>query len=211
MLELVAGGTTPIFTGENYATRKQYNWILFTEGKYYYSNGTEIVISEGTVDSTNFLGVARDVWTQVCNSNKTYGPSSVPCTGSTIDCSSFVTWVLYEYGYTEFGGAQVDTSMFYNTNWNSKYGWQEIAVGSRENPINQLQPGDLFVRYEGKASGQTHHITLVVKIENNRIYTYDCGDESHWTTKLEADNTYDATWFFTASGPGKIIRVTSPT
>lgn len=36
------GGLATFFVGSNYATRKKYNWILFSEGKYILSDGTEI-------------------------------------------------------------------------------------------------------------------------------------------------------------------------
>lgn len=155
----------------------------------------------------DFLNKAKDVWMQVCTSGKytRYGGSSIPCQGPTIDCSSFVSWVLYEYGYTEFAGWQTTTVGFMHTNWNQRYGWEEIPVGSGENPADKLQPGDIFVR-EG---GGTHHATLVVEVKDGRLYSYDCG-----STKAKWNGTdgspFDQTYFLTASGAGKIIRVTPP-
>lgn len=157
----------------------------------------------------DFLETAKKVWTEVCTSGKftAYGPSSgIPCTGGKIDCSSYVSWVLYEYGYTEFAGAQKDTSAFKNTNWNQKYGWEEIEVGSGENPINILQPGDIFVRYEGKGKGQTHHVLLVAEIKDGKMYAYDCGSLKNWLGK--DGSPIDRSYFLTKKGPGKIIRVT---
>lgn len=83
-----------------------------------------------------------------------------------IDCSSFVSWVLYEAGYSEF-----------STNWSSndfkdradelcsKYGWQKIT------PLNSstLQPGDILVVFEGREKGQNHHVEVYAG--NGRSYS----------------------------------------
>ena len=145
----------------------------------------------------------------MCNRFNTYGGTSIVPLGTTIDCSSFVSWVLYEYGYPAFEGGQTTTQVFYNTNWNEKYGWTEVTVGATENIINKVQPGDLVVRY----NGNVHHITIVVKVENGTVYVYDCGDASNWIGKNGNPTIY--TSFITASkentkAPGKIIRVTKP-
>lgn len=179
--------------------RRKSEWILFKTGYYdkikkYCSNS----------ENGDFLEVAQKLWAKVCNGNYSYGGSNIPCTGSTIDCSSYASWVLYEYGYTEFKGGQKDTSAFLNTNWSKKYGWTEISVGSGENPIKKLQPGDLFVR----VGGGTHHITLVVEIKNNKIYCYDCGSANNW--RGANGKAIDKSGFLTKSGKGKIIRVTPP-
>lgn len=161
------------------------------------------------IDTSSFLATAKGVWQQVCDRFTTYGGTSIVPQGTTIDCSSYVSWVLYEYGYPGFEGGQATTQIFYNTNWNEKYGWTEIAVGATENIINKVQPGDLVVRY----NGNVHHITIVAKVENGTVYVYDCGDASNWKGKNGNPTIY--TSFITASkentrAPGKIIRVTKP-
>lgn len=189
---------------EGLANRRKSEWILFKTGYYdridkYCSN------SEGNGE---FLEVAKEVWTEVCTSGRftTYGGSSIPCNGPTIDCSSFVSWVLYEYGYTEFEGGQTNTGGFMNTDWTAKYGWEQISVGSGENPIDILQPGDIFVRN----GGGTHHVTLVVEVtDDGRILCYDCGNTSaNWNGT--DGSPMDKSYFLTESGAGKIIRVTEP-
>lgn len=153
----------------------------------------------------DFLETAKKVWMEVCTSGKftKYGGSSIPCRGPTIDCSAFVSWVLYEYGYTEFAGGQTNTEGFKNTNWNQKYGWEEIAVGSGENPYDILQPGDIFVRH----GNGTHHVTLVVEKKDGKIYSYDCGNTSAKWNGTDG-SPFDETYFLTKVGAGKIIRVT---
>lgn len=189
---------------EGLANRRKSEWILFKTGYYdridkYCSN------SEGNGE---FLEVAKEVWTEVCTSGRftTYGGSSIPCNGPTIDCSAFVSWVLYEYGYTEFEGGQTNTWGLMDTDWTAKYGWEQIPVGSGENPIDILQPGDIFVRN----GGGTHHVTLVVEVtDDGRILCYDCGNTSaNWNGT--DGSPMDKSYFLTESGEGKIIRVTEP-
>lgn len=184
--------------------RRKSEWLLFKTG-YYDRIDKYCSIGEGNGD---FLEVAKEVWMEVCTSGRytTYGGSNIPCTGPTIDCSSYVSWVLYEYGYTEFAGGQANTQIFYETDWTAKYGWEQISVGSGENPIDILQPGDLFVRY---GSG-THHITLVVEItDDGRILCYDCGSTSaNWNGT--DGSPMDKSYFLTKAGAGKIMRVTEP-
>lgn len=155
-----------------------------------------------------FLEKATEVWNQICTSGRytAYGGSSIPCTGPTVDCSSYVSWVLYEYGYTEFAGWQTVTQGFYLTNWNQKYGWEEIPLSGGQNPIDQLQPGDLIVRDNGDNNG---HITLVVEIKDGRIYCYDCGNSHNWIGNNNAEPK-DKSYMLTDSRKGKVIRVTAP-
>lgn len=166
-----------------------------------------------TVDTSSFLATAKSIWNVVCNEFNTYGPTNIVPNSTSIDCSSFVSWVLYEYGYKEFQGTQKTTNILYNTNWNDTYGWTEIAVGEKENVIDKVKPGDILVRYSGTNAGQVHHVTIIEKVENGQVYVYDCGDANNWKNKNGNPTVY--TSFITAStsntqAPGKIIRVTKP-
>ena len=60
--------------------------------------------------------------------------------GNYIDCSSYVTWVLYEYGYTEFAGWQKVCRDYINnkSTYESKYGWVYKSA-------TQAQAGDIVV------------------------------------------------------------------
>ena len=156
------------------------------------------------VGGGDFLNVAERIWKKICNGNYSYGGSSIPCTGSTVDCSSYVSWVIYEYGYTDFKGGQHCTQNFKNTNWNQKYGWTEINVGGGQNPYDQIQPGDLLVRDPGNNDG---HITLVVRKENGKIYCYDCGNSGNWRNNSDG-HALDESYMLTDRRAGKIIRVT---
>lgn len=149
-----------------------------------------------------FYNVAKQVWTEVCQRFTKYGGTSIPPSGTTIDCSSYVSWVLYEYGYTEFEGWQRTTGDFLGTNWNDLYGWEEISVGAGENPIDIMRPGDIFVRY----NGDIHHMLIVAEISNGNLMAFDCGNTGNWTGK-NGEPT-EKNYFLTSNAPGKIIRPT---
>ena len=158
----------------------------------------------------NLIDTATACWQYIVDSGRyTYAGASIPPTGgSTIDCSSYVSWVLYEYGYEEFGGGQHCTEQFYNTNWNDAFGWEEIAVGPGEDCSSQIQPGDLFVRDDG---GNNGHIQFILSIEpDGTILTYDCGAEGHWVTEYRDGYPSNFTKGDSKNRPGKIIRIEDP-
>lgn len=159
-----------------------------------------------TASSSDLIEVAKRCWEKICHGNYSYGGATIPINGSTVDCSSYASWVLYEYGYTDFRGGQTCTQGFKNTNWNRKYGWTEIDVRPGQNPYNKIEPGDLFVRDPGNNDG---HITFVVEKKHNKIYCYDCGNERNWKGNRAA-KPIDRSYMLTDSRPGKIIRVTPP-
>ena len=80
---------------------------------------------------STFIETAKNVWEHVVNGNYTYDQSygkAVPVPEPHIDCSAYVSWALYEYGYDDFGGGQASTVTFMTTDWNAKYGWEVIDV-----------------------------------------------------------------------------------
>lgn len=185
-----------------------------TKGHNFYSEAGDLAklaqFKRKTIGgNSTVLKKAEELWQIVCNSGKytKYGGSSIPCNGPTIDCSAFVSWVLYECGYQEFAGWQHDTSSFYNTNWTATHSdWEQIPVASRQSPIDILQPGDIFVR---RGEG-THHVLIVAYIKDGRLYAYDCGStKASWNSM--GGKPIDNTGFLSARGPGKIIRIKSST
>lgn len=77
--------------------------------------------------------------------------------GSTIDCSSFVTWVLYCAGFEEMEGYQ-QTSYTFNSN---SWGWEEISIA-------EAGPGDIVV-YDG-------HVEIIAEVgSSNKLRVYNCG------------------------------------
>ena len=88
------------------------------------SNGVSYPEGDSDVDRNELLVVADRLWKQVYNGGFTYSSSStkkIPISMSKkiIDCSSYVTWILYEAGYTQFGGYQLKTRDFMVFDWTS--------------------------------------------------------------------------------------------
>lgn len=88
----------------------------------------------------------------------------VPNTSSnTIDCSSYVTWVLVEAGIPGFeSGMYQYTSATFAQN---PHGWQNI-------PVDEALPGDIVI-YSG-------HVEIVAKNDksNSKFIVYNCGGNS---------------------------------
>ncbi len=90
--------------------------------------------------------------------------------GKTVDCSSFVSWVLYRAGYTQFEGHQATSSVFKQNPW----GWEEISS------INQAQAGDILV--------YSSHVEIYAgELNNGRPLVYNCG--GNWSIQNPAPST----------------------
>lgn len=155
----------------------------------------------------DILSIAASLWQQIVNGNYSYKGTSVPPNDSTIDCSSFVSWVLYEFGYDDFQGYQHITQQFVNTNWQETYGWQEIAVAANEDVTSKLQPGDILVRDTGNNDG---HMNIIASVEaDGTVMAYDCGSANNWRNS-DGGPVAKNNFAKNDSRPGKIIRVTKP-
>ena len=159
-------------------------------------------------DASAFLRVAKEIWTEITNTFKDYtNGNQVPPTTKTIDCSTYVDWVLYKYGYEDFKGYQKTTNYFYNTNLNEKYGWTEIPVAAGEDVTSKLKPGDILVRHVTDAYA---HMNIIVEIrEDGSVWGYDCGGAQNWKSS-RGGKVYNVSSFVKYDDrPGKIIRVTN--
>lgn len=117
-------------------TRRKDEWNLFHRGYYVNTNSYYTELS-GKYAST-ILEKSKQCHDYLRNNKYTYKQAgiSVPITSSvkTVDCSSFVSWVLYEAGFTEFAGHQKTSSYFRRNPMN----WQKISKAN-------LQAGDILV------------------------------------------------------------------
>ena len=93
-----------------------------------------------------------------------------------IDCSAYVSWVLFQYGYKDFGGEQhvadrssIGVAIMQHQN----DGWKEILNAT----AGQLEPGDIYL-YDG------FHTGIFVKKDGENYYGFDCGNVDNWTSKL---------------------------
>ena len=169
----------------------------------------------------DFLATAKEIWREILFGDRHFSydhGAHIPPKGSTIDCSSYVDWVLCEYGYKDFCGKQIKSKTWFKTNWSKKYGWEEISFKADENITSYLRPGDIVVRHRPKHG----HILIVVKKGKNNVFrVYDCGrgmifrHGGRGPTRLGKtgdfkNGGYQRSFFVDNYGPGKIIRVTPP-
>lgn len=116
-------------------------------------NAMGITTSSGITGNGDILDTAKECITYAKNHNMKYDMSfgkSIPLDNSKyIDCSSYVSWVLYECGYEQFKGAQKSSSYFLSNSMK----WQEVKE-------SELQGGDILA-YSG-------HVEIYAG--NNQIY-----------------------------------------
>lgn len=151
------------------------------------------------------LNYAQDTWEMIIDNDFEYGGTNIPPIKQ-IDSSAYVCWVLYEAGYKEFA-TQVTTTGFINTNWQEKYGWEEITVDENENVTSILKAGDILVRDNGDG-GSSGHMNIIVSVDSGKVMAYDAGSRSNWQNSN--GNPIDKTEFAKSDKrKGKIIRIKS--
>lgn len=173
--------------------------------------------------SDEILKIAEETFNKIVKIDRkpydqsTYHKVEWPYTSSTIDCSSYLGVVLYRLGYTEFGGAQKNSSWWY---YNSdatiqKYGWKSFYITGKDD-INKLQPGDILA-YNGSVTGNyagynfsgssRNHVQIVQSVNGNKVYAWDCGYHPV-TQKLGPDNRNNVYfWGFYGNKGVKVIRI----
>lgn len=153
--------------------RRKEEWDLFHTG-YYSNTGTYYTPNNGGQYADIILQKAKQCHDYVRDNGYIYDQVglNIPITSSvkTIDCSAYVSWVLYEAGFTQFKGAQHRSSAFAT----NPYNWEKI---SKEN----LQAGDIMV-YRG-------HVQIYA---GNRKY-YSCGSDDSikidgWGTSIDSSD-----------------------
>lgn len=126
---------------------------------------------------------------------------------SSIDCSGFVTWVLYEWGTGEiksYFANQRATPTLMKDNYQDLFGWTQIELGADQDAKPLLQPGDILVRDNGEGGAYGH--TAIVKEVNGDVVGWDCGSASNWQT--DCTETTIGSGFVSGDGrKGKIIRI----
>ena len=158
---------------------------------------------------SSFLTIAGQLWKKVVTAGTYYyGGTSIPPSGNLIDCSSYVDWVLSEYGYDQFKGGQHVTQYFVTTNLTEEFGWTEISIAAGEDVTSKLQPGDILVRDPGNNNG---HMDIIYEVKSDgTVWGYDCGDRGNWLRSNNGEPIQISNSFVkTDSRPGKIIRVSN--
>lgn len=180
----------PVTSGGSYMLglerRRKSEWILFKTG--YYDTIDKWCSQTGT---SNIVEKAVECHRYLRTNGYYYAQAGVniPITGSgrTIDCSSFVSWVLYEAGYKEMEGYQQTSYTFAANRW----GWQEIS-------ISEAQPGDIVI-YDG-------HVEIVAGDAGDRFLVYNCGGNASINAQGSADLPESSTSGHSKSQVQKILR-----
>ena len=145
------------------------------------------------ITATTFLGIAKQCHDYIRNNNFYYVQGNkIPYPNGTsyIDCSAYVTWVLYEYGYTEFAGHQKDTAWFMGSG-PSKKGWTILKP-------SEAKAGDLLVK-----SG---HIEIFA---GDGVGTYAAGSTNAIRTEISYKGC-SLSKIIAAGGFTRAIRVKEP-
>lgn len=205
-----------VFINNNTTTTRGSSRVNIIEYEKYYIPGNTILDKDEYYGGEPILDVAEKLWKRVCAEDPEYGrmPSIPPGASiEKVDCSSFVEWILREYGLDLDNVEDKLTSLgFYKTDWETKFGFEEIKFSERENIIEKVQPGDIVVR-RGENLG---HVTIVHHVDYNEelVYVYDCGDDDLWCNCNGEPIVVNNSKFFKGQGNseqttahGKIIRI----
>ena len=170
------------------------------------------------VFSTNnpFAISARNTWMKIVNGGKHFTYSNgnnIPLTGSVCDCSAYVSWAIYDYGYTDWAGYQRNTVKLYDTNYTAKYGWYEKKYPAGANIMADVRPGDIVVRVQVNSKGEalygTGHTNITSAVQNGRAYAFDCGSNTSIQYGVYF-NGYDTTGFYqdgTRNGVKRVAKI----
>lgn len=143
----------------NYADRRKNAQAIYDRNKGK-SFSTSSVYSSG---SNKILASAEEIKKYIANNGYSYSKTSSKIVPSysirIVDCSSYVSWVLYNAGYSQFGGSQASSVTFLNNKW----GFKEVSK-------SDIQPGDILV-YNG-------HVEIYVGMNGNKIRVYNAGSNS---------------------------------
>ena len=110
------------------------------------------------------------------------------------DCSSFVSWTLYEYGYEEFKGKQHCTWDYTNQGnldrWAKDYNWNISTAINSEEASKMVKAGDIVV-FDGPPNNPTdgHMFIVKEKKSDGTIITLDAGAKFHWTDSGSPEGT----------------------
>lgn len=173
------------------------------------TNFTNLILRDSAIlGGGGLVEIAKRCHDAVADAGFTYGPTSggIPVdvnVDSKIDCSGYISWVLYEAGYTEMEGGQHTTSNGSLGAFGQSKGWEII-----EN-VDELQPGDICF-YRGSINGgDPGHVNICVGKEGDSFIFYDCGS----TNSIQAKDpiTYNMGEFGYAFRPNdEIVAALNP-
>ncbi len=161
-----------------------------------------ILRDDNLINGQGLVEIAKNCHDAVANAKFTYGATSggIPVdvnTDSRIDCSGYVSWVLYEAGYTEMAGGQHTTANSSLGAFGQEKGWEIIQNA------DDVQAGDICF-YRGSLNGSDPgHVNICAGEQNGQKVFYDCGS----TTVIQTIDpiTYDMSTFGYAFRPNDEI------
>ena len=111
-------------------------------------------------------------------------------TNKSLDCSSYVSWALYEYGYTEFSGKQKTTDYFMKIGKMLSSG-KSTKYFSKLVKRNDVKPGDLIVYESTKNNGvSSDHIEIYSSTKNGQLYVLNAGRNEAIHTRYAIKSKY---------------------
>lgn len=145
------------------------------------SNSTNTQTSTSTITTkVSFVEVAKELHTKMKNKNLYWGITSfsdfstqTPVgKGTKVDCSSYVSWVLYEYGKRNNIDAYKDNFKTSKNstaclNWFANHTSDFEYIGVLSASKTKVKPGDIIVK--------KGHIEILKEFKNNKPYCYNAG------------------------------------
>lgn len=164
---------------------------------FFIGDGDEEESGSTSFAASEFLEVAKKCHDYLKENQYYYHQGNrVPYPNGTkgIDCSAYVTWALYEYGYTELEGHQ-------KVSWQLRDMGKEGYAGWKLIDIEDIQPGDLVFR-----SSPHNHIEIYAGGE----LVLSCGS----TKSIRAEYVYygsrEGYIDYSKGGNAVGIRITDP-
>lgn len=128
---------------------------------------TAVSKSNVTASSNSIIASAKEIKKYIAENGYKYGAISGQIKDAkksrTIDCSSYVSWVLYNAGYSEFGGDSNSSSSFQANSWGFK-------VINKKN----VKPGDILV-YQTATTG---HVEIYAGMSGGQVKVYNAGSNN---------------------------------
>ena len=135
-------------------------------------NFINLIIRKKSANGQGLLKIAEECHNAIAESGRfSYGATvgGIPIdvnTDTKVDCSGYVSWVLYEAGYKDLEGAQHSTADDSFGAYGDSKGWERIQN------IEDIQPGDICF---WKKNGSPWHVNIFVSKESGRYLFWDCG------------------------------------
>ena len=143
------------------------------------SNFTNLILRNSNLtNGQGLVEVAKRCHDAIAQSGRfSYGATSggIPIDiniDTTVDCSGYVSWVLYEAGYEDMAGGQHNTNNSSFGAYGKDKGWDVITN------IDELEPGDICFWGGSLDGANPYHVNIYVGEESGKKLYYDCGSQS---------------------------------